>query len=64
MTFGYLWALLAVWVEQWILDHAYDKYSVLAKKPGMTGPNLGIVPASLSRSMGERHEAQPLVGIW
>jgi hypothetical protein len=30
MTFGYLWALLAICVEQLILGHAYDKYSVLA----------------------------------
>jgi hypothetical protein len=30
MTFGYLWALLAVCVEQMILGHAYDEYSVLA----------------------------------
>jgi hypothetical protein len=30
MTFGYLWALLAVCVEQLILGHAYDEYSVLA----------------------------------
>jgi hypothetical protein len=30
MTFGYLWALLAVCVEQLILDHAYDEYSILA----------------------------------
>jgi hypothetical protein len=30
MTFGYLWALLAVCVEQLILGHAYDEYSILA----------------------------------
>jgi hypothetical protein len=30
MTFGYLWALLAVCVEQLILGRAYDEYSVLA----------------------------------
>jgi hypothetical protein len=30
MTFGYLWALLAVCVEQLIRGHAYDEYSVLA----------------------------------
>jgi hypothetical protein len=30
MTFGYKWALLAVCVEQLILGHAYDEYSVLA----------------------------------
>jgi hypothetical protein len=30
MTFGYLWALLAVCVEQLILGHAYDEYSVLS----------------------------------
>jgi hypothetical protein len=30
MTFSYLWALLAVCVEQLILSHAYDEYSVLA----------------------------------
>jgi hypothetical protein len=28
MTFWYLWALLAVCVEQLILGHAYDEYSV------------------------------------
>jgi hypothetical protein len=38
MTFGYLWALLAVYVEQLILGHAYDEYSVLAYKSGMTRP--------------------------
>jgi hypothetical protein len=36
MTFGYLCALLIVCVEQLILGHAYDEYSVLAKKLGMT----------------------------
>jgi hypothetical protein len=30
MTFGYLCALLTVCVEQLILGHAYDEYSVLA----------------------------------
>jgi hypothetical protein len=30
VTFGYLWTLLAVYVEQLILGHAYDEYSVLA----------------------------------
>jgi hypothetical protein len=30
MTFGYLWALLAVCAEQVILGHAYDEYLVLA----------------------------------
>jgi hypothetical protein len=30
MTFGYLWTLLAVCVEQLIMGHAYDEYSVLA----------------------------------
>jgi hypothetical protein len=30
MTFGYLWALLAVCVEQLILGYAYDEYSILA----------------------------------
>jgi hypothetical protein len=30
MTFGYLGALLAVCVEQLILGHAYDEYSILA----------------------------------
>jgi hypothetical protein len=30
MTFDYLWALLAVCVEQVILGHAYDEYSILA----------------------------------
>jgi hypothetical protein len=35
VAFGYLWTLLAVCVEQLILGHAYDEYSVLAKKkPG------------------------------
>jgi hypothetical protein len=29
MTFGYLWAFLALCVEQLILGHAYDEYSVL-----------------------------------
>jgi hypothetical protein len=37
VAFGYLWTLLAVCVEQLILGHAYDEYSVLAKKKlGMT----------------------------
>jgi hypothetical protein len=35
MTFGYLWTLLAVCVEQFILGHAYDEYLVLAQKSGM-----------------------------
>jgi hypothetical protein len=30
MTFGYQGALLAICVEQLILDHAYDEYLVLA----------------------------------
>ena len=30
MTFGYLCALLTICVEQLILGHAYDEYSVLA----------------------------------
>jgi hypothetical protein len=30
MTFGYLWALSAICVEQLSLGHAYDEYSVLA----------------------------------
>jgi hypothetical protein len=30
MTFGYLWTLLAVCVEQLILGHAYDEYLILA----------------------------------
>jgi hypothetical protein len=30
VTFGYLWALLVVCVEQLILGHAYNEYSVLA----------------------------------
>jgi hypothetical protein len=30
MTFDYLYALLTVCVEQLILGHAYDEYSVLA----------------------------------
>jgi hypothetical protein len=30
MTFGYLWALFAICVEQLILSHAYDEYMVLA----------------------------------
>jgi hypothetical protein len=30
MTFGYLCAFLTVCVEQLILGHAYDEYSVLA----------------------------------
>jgi hypothetical protein len=30
VTFGYLWTLLSVCVEQLILGHAYDDYSVLA----------------------------------
>jgi hypothetical protein len=30
MTFGLLWMLLSVCVEQLILGHAYDEYSVLA----------------------------------
>jgi hypothetical protein len=30
MTFGYLWLLLAVCVEQLILGYAYDEYMVLA----------------------------------
>jgi hypothetical protein len=32
MTFGYLWTLLAVCVEQLILGHAYDEYSDLLRK--------------------------------
>jgi hypothetical protein len=36
MTFSYLLSLLAVFVEQLILGHAYNEYSVLAQKPGMT----------------------------
>jgi hypothetical protein len=35
MTFGYLWPLLPVCVEQLILGHAYDEYLVLAQKSGM-----------------------------
>jgi hypothetical protein len=38
MTFGYLWILLAVCVEQLIMGHAYDEYFVLVYKPGMTIP--------------------------
>jgi hypothetical protein len=30
MTFGYLWTLLVVCVEQMIPGHAYDEYLVLA----------------------------------
>jgi hypothetical protein len=30
MTFGYLWTLLVVCVEQLNLGHVYDEYSVLA----------------------------------
>jgi hypothetical protein len=30
MTFGYLWTLLVVCVEQLILGHVYDEYLVLA----------------------------------
>jgi hypothetical protein len=30
MIFGYLWTLLAVCVEELILDHAYDEYMVVA----------------------------------
>jgi hypothetical protein len=29
MTFGYLWTLLAVCVEELILGHAYNEYLVL-----------------------------------
>jgi hypothetical protein len=29
MTFGYLWTLLAVYVEQLIIGYAYDEYLVL-----------------------------------
>jgi hypothetical protein len=35
MTFGYLWTLLVVCVEQLILGDAYDEYMVLAWKSGM-----------------------------
>jgi hypothetical protein len=31
MTFGYLWTLLAVCVEQLIMGHAYDEYLVWHK---------------------------------
>jgi hypothetical protein len=30
MIFGYLWTLLAVWMEQLILGRAYNEYLVLA----------------------------------
>jgi hypothetical protein len=30
MTFGYLLTLLVICVEQLIMHHAYDEYSVLA----------------------------------
>jgi hypothetical protein len=30
MTFGYLWAILVVYVEQLIPGHAYGEYSILA----------------------------------
>jgi hypothetical protein len=36
MTFGYLWTLLAICVEQLILSQAYDEYLVLALKSDMT----------------------------
>jgi hypothetical protein len=36
MTFGILWMLLVVCVQQLLLGHASDEYSVLAKKLGMT----------------------------
>jgi hypothetical protein len=32
MTFDYVWTLLAVYVEQLILGHAYDEYLVCHKK--------------------------------
>jgi hypothetical protein len=29
MTFGYLWTLLNIYIEQLIIDHAYDEYLIL-----------------------------------
>jgi hypothetical protein len=50
VTFGYLWTLLAICVEQLILGRAYDEYSILAQKLGMTPWPATEVPPSMESS--------------
>jgi hypothetical protein len=59
MTFGYLWTLLAVCVEQLIMGHAYDEYSVLAEKPGMTHTHTSQ-KATIARGGRGMAECSPL----